>query len=384
MFDANGTTLMQPEVQQEFLKWTNKGNPSSSYAIAAQQLIANFTKQLESLSNKKVIWTSGASEANAQIINHFCDIGTTHHTPHVVTSAIEHKSVLLHLEALSLQKRITLTYVLPVNGVITAAAVADAIQPNTVLVVVMCANNETGIFSEFKQISALCRQRRIHYHMDTTQTFGKYPETVAVADSTVISFHKLGGPPGIGCLLTNITPTPLIYGTQNDSLRGGTENVPGIGAAQLATRISITNRKLKNDKLSAHKKRIMLSLSAKFRCVYLADYSPTNTPLVVFLSPTANCLPNTILLSLVKPPPYICNTDMKNALFKKGIVVSIGSACNTNSPKASHVLYSMQVDELIRKGTLRISLSDQNTYDEVTYLIDNLITVFNNELKAKK
>jgi cysteine desulfurase len=169
---------------------------------------------------------------------------------------------------------------------------------------------------------------------------------------------------------------PIIFGTQNDGFRGGTENIPGIGA-------SFTAVKLLHIKDNTElKKMIMFQLSKHYPCVQYTKYT-NNIPIqIVFLSgATEYYLNNTLLLSVVKnTKPYICNSKIKEYLEKKGIIISVGSACNTSSKKASHVLYAMGVDKYIRKGALRISLGCNTTYNDINAFINVFLEAIKQQL----
>lgn len=420
---------MTKEIQQSMMDWCNKGNPSADYSAAKQsrKMMKEFRNYLGeqcdfcpvsdtvSTSDKtitgrdktntkpkyRVIFTSGASESNCSMFSMVVakSITSSHYKPHVVLSSIEHKSLISMAESYESRGLIEVTYVQPtISGHIRPDDVENAIQQSTCLVCVMHANNETGAINDVYTIGQRCSKYGVIYHCDTVQAFGKYPISCGGAnkcvtiDSFCISFHKLHGPPGVGCLIVRDEVmqnlAPIIFGSQNDGLRGGTENVPGIGASFTAIKYTLTNRLTKNASMLKIKKYIVNELS-KFlpACQYTQYTSKLNTlkrPLeIVFLSGvTEYYLPNTILLSIVKPSqPYICNQEIKTELAKRGIVISVGSACNTASPKASHVLYAMKANEYIRKGALRISIGDSTTIDDAKKFVSEFISVVTDKIK---
>ena len=185
----------------------------------------------------------------------------------------------------------------------------------------------------------------------------------------------------------------MIYGTQNDGLRGGTENLPGIGAAYACTRIAMTDRLNKNQRIAAMKHTIMIEIAARMPTRRFAEYraevssrdnsdsyfttrtGPKLAAEILFISEdSSGYLSNTILLSVIKrTQPPICNGKMKADLESKGIIVSVGSPCNTSSAKASHVLTALGADELVKKGTLRITLGDMNTAEEIKKFIQEFL-----------
>lgn len=420
--DNNATTIMSAPVLKAMLEWSNRGNPSAGYAAArdCRRMMTEFRRYIAQLcgidvcceeerdtgraqvaapKQYRVIFTSGASEANCMLIRGVIDSYSASYSviPHVVCSAIEHKSIMMLLKSLEEMGHVTVTYVEPtVTGHIAPSAVDAAIRKNTCLVVVMHANNETGAINDVAAIGRVAHAKNVPLHTDTVQTFGKMPLNPGQdIDSFVISFHKIYGPPGVGALiirqrfLAGFRIKPLIYGTQNEGLRGGTENVPGIGAAFAALRLTMDGRARKNAHLLSLKKRLMSEFAKLLPTISYAEYvktrndgGPKKELEMVFISGDgAGYLPNTIMLSIVKrSKPYICNTRIKNALEARGIIVSIGSACNTASSKASHVLYAMGADELIRKGALRISLGDSNTEADVLTFVREFMAALKGEV----
>ena len=427
--DNNATTTMPPSVMKAMLRWCNMGNASAGYASAkkSRDMMESFRNYIGELcrintccpeerddtdparnanscdpSRYKIIFTSGASEANSTIIGGVVSAYSTARgvIPHLVLSAIEHKGVIAMAQSLEERGLATVTYVQPtLSGHITPESVALAIAPTTCLVCVMHANNETGAINDITAIGAVAHSRGVPYHCDTAQTFGKFPidPLTSNVDSFCISFHKFYGPPGTGIiavkqkLLLGYSIPPLIFGAQNEGYRGGTENIPGIGAAYEALRFNFANRKRKNTRMSELKTLMLSELSKTFSMrtyedYYLAVIDGKRCPaleLVVFSaisSPDDTSrrdelyLCNTVLLSVVKRTgEFICNSKMKKYLEDKKIIVSVGSACNTASAKASHVLYALDADKYIRKGTLRISIGDNNTADDITQFVKHFI-----------
>lgn len=423
--DNNATTLMPVSVRKAFLDWCNRGNPSSSYASAkdARKMMGDFRQYIgtlckldtccredrdSSVSNVKsradpakykVVFTSGASEANCMALQGVVDAYTdiTGNIPHIIMSAIEHKSLIDMAKSFASRSRATVTYVQPTrSGHIRPEDIAAAITNTTAIICVMHANNETGAINDIRKIGAIAHKANIVYHCDTVQTFGKFPiePLKDSVDSFCVSFHKFQGPPGIGALiikqqlLLGYKISPMIFGTQNEGLRGGTENLPGIGAAFAATKLTMTDRKSKNVALGKIKKYIMDEIGKRMPTRTYTQYieAPRGKQPeieVIFLSgATDYYLPNTILLSVVKrTKPLVCNGEMKSALEAVGVVVSVGSACNTANAGASHVLYAMGCDELIRKGTLRISLGDDSTITDAKKFIQEFLTVIKTQMK---
>ncbi len=388
--DNNATTIMTPEIKQSMLDWCNKGNPSADYAAAksTRKMMDGFrvliSRQSGLTDDYKIIFTSGASEANctmfAMVIGH-----QNNTKPHVIMSEIEHKSLIDIANSYVARNMITVTFIKPTySGHIRPSDILAAIEPTTCLICVMHANNETGAINDISKIGAIARKYAICFHCDTVQAYGKMPVDGTLVDSFCISFHKLHGPPGVGCLAIRkqFIGDPIIFGSQNDSLRGGTENVPGIGASLTAIKYTLTDRSSKNETMVDIKKYIMDAIAAKLPTQSYTMYKKNtnvqkpNLEIVFLSSATEYYLCNTILLSVVKRiKPMICNLAIKTKLMEKGIIISVGSACNTASPKASHVLYAMDADELIRKGALRISLGDSTTLDDAKKFVAEFIPI---------
>ena len=393
---------MSQETIKSMVKWCNRGNPSSGYASAkeARSLMEEFRQYVGRLCGFnpccmesrdgdtqrnsdpnafKIIFTSGASEANCTVLAGVVAAYTSVRgiTPHIIMSAIEHKSLHTMAEEYERDGRAEVTFVQPTrSGHIRPEDVAAAFRDNTCLVCVMQANNETGAINDIAQIGRMAHEHGVPFHCDTVQSFGKMPEypnpIMDNLDSFCISFHKLGGPPGIGALiirqqlLLGYKLQPLIYGTQNEGVRGGTENLPGIGAAYTAIKqVHLVDATLKP--------LIMRELSKHYpTCRYTQYDTSHNYPVeIVFMSGASEYyLSGTLLLSVVKRyEPYMCNTKLKEYLESKGIIVSVGSACNTASAKASHVLYAMGADKYIRKGAIRVSIGADNTVEEIKKFI---------------
>lgn len=415
-FDNNATTVMPKTVIEEIIKWTNMGNPSSDYSTAmrCRNLIQSFRDYIASKSNFKlstdeidikavkpthfrIVITSCASESNALIIRSVVDsyhknVGSI---PHIVSTSIEHKSIIDTLNQLQSENRITLTTVAPDPlGFITSKIIAGALQPHTALCICMYANNETGVINNIKEIARVSHSNNTPFFTDGAQIYGKYGiDPVADdIDAFSVSFHKIYGPIGIGMLvikeefLRGYKLHGQIGGTQNDGFRGGTMNTPGIAGAFAGMKYASERRSAKNENLRAIKRYIIEQISKRipsklYREFLIDEQKPTPKPAmeVVFISSAEKTyLPGTLLLSVVKrTAPDMCNGELKKHLCSNGIIVSIGSACNTDSDKASHVLKSMNAPRIIQRGTIRLSLNDEATFDDADIFIKNFIEYIN-------
>lgn len=378
---------MPPEVIKSMVNWCNRGNPSANYpsAVAARNMLDEFRAYLGKLCpSHRVIFTSGASESNCTAIQ--CITAAyaqiTERIPHVIISAIEHKSIISTVTSLEERGKITLSRVYPrTSGCIAADDIAKLMRPETALVCVMSANNETGAINDIIAIRDVVNGSRAIFHCDMVQTMGKFPADCF--DSAAISFHKMQGPPGVGALLIKQSLLdgweicPLIFGSQNSSYRGGTENVPGIGASFTALKMTLTDRRRKNAHLIELKKLALIELRKRLPVQRYIDYvqAPNRSAkIVVFGDWSPAYLPGVLLLSYVDGVD-VCNTQMKDALCKRGVIVSIGSACNTASKSASHVLDAMNADDAIRRGTLRVSFGDNNTVADAKTFARELLDI---------
>lgn len=412
--DNNATTIVPPVVIKETVRWMNKGNPSADYKTAkdCQHLMKQFRDYIASGCNfisyepgveyskeelKKVyhiVFTSGASESNNCMIRSITAAYkfNTGITPHIVTSSVEHKSIIECVNQLASIGAAEVTFVKPDKlGFVNPEKVGKAIKKNTALVTVMHANNETGAINNIRKIGKIAHDHQVPFHTDDVQSFGKYllDPVKSNVDAFSVSFHKLHGDKGIGLLVVKkqfkegFHLLPQVCGSQNCGFRGGTENISGIAGSFAATKLSWENRAEKNAKMLALKKEIMKLLQDRIPCQTYREYleKPNTYPIgIVFLSDSSRLyLPNTLLLSVVKrTKPDMCNGDLKKALEEQGVIVSIGSACNTANTKASHVLDEMGVDMLIRRGTIRVSIGDVNRMEEAQRFVNVFIGVINN------
>lgn len=400
-FDNNATTMMPGVVVDEMVRWVNQGNPSADYASAkySRKMMSSLRRTLAKVANVtpccedvreqeeeqgnatyvptyKIIFTSGGSECNATIVT---TIVMSHNMPNIVLSTIEHKSILSAASAAKDRGLCTLTMVPPrIDGHVYAIDIEKAMRNDTRLVCVMQANNETGAINDIQAIyNVVHKWPNVMLYSDTVQTFCKVPTNYSsCADAFSVAFHKIYGPPGVGALFIKMDYVkgwnlqPLIHGSQNSGLRGGTENVIGLGASLVALRFCNEDRREKNRDLLRLKHTLLSELGMRFSVVsyydyYLRETKPKSGIEIVVIT-AGESLPGTLMLSVVKyDAPKICNKKIKTALEERGIIVSVGSACNTSSPSASHVMYALGADDLIRAGALRISLGDHNNVAEV-------------------
>lgn len=414
--DNNSTTLCPPIVIETMMKWINRGNPSSEYASAreSKKLMDSFREYVANACgfNQKgprgytIIFTSGASESNNFMVSSAVRSFAykTGKLPHVITSAVEHKSLLeccIQLE----KEGLTQLTILPVGvggqalGAVDPADVQRAIRPNTCLVSIMAANNETGIMNDVRAIGAIARAAKVPFHTDAVQVFGKSPlkPNDALVDAFSVSFHKLHAPAGIGLLVLKnnlIEGYELcahICGAQNGGLRGGTEPIHNIAAAFQAFKWTLDQRSEKNANVKKMREVIKGALAKSIPCFYIDDYlgekgreaaesaDRGGSPVVVWIAPKETAksaslvLPNTLFLSVHRP--RFCNKAARAALEARGIIVSVGSACNSESHGPSGVVEAMGVPRPLQDGVLRVSLSDDVSISDVQQFVKAFLAV---------
>lgn len=393
--DNNATTFMPQEVKDVMIAGMDQGNPSGKYTIAQKSRhVIDRTKEYildicgVNSEDYVVVFTSGASESNNYVFRIITESYkfVTGEVPHVITSAIEHKTSILCAKYLQETSLAQVTFVQPnALGEIDPRDVEAAIRSNTCLISVMHANNETGIINDVQKIGEIAHKRKIPFHSDVVQTFGKMrinPDKYNI-DAMSISFHKLYGPTGIGALILKKSLVrgyglcALICGSQNDGLRGGTESAFLVAGALAALKYNFENREEKNKQLGELKKRILLKIRESNK-ISLMTWSQS-----IVLQPGLNIivfgninktLVNTILMSFVyvdkKNAPYaFCNIKLQDKLHDNKVIVATGSACNTGA--GSHVLEAMHIPKIMRTSVIRISLGDNNTNDS----IDEFVTI---------
>lgn len=361
-FDNNSTTLIPNNIMKKIQPWISVGNPSNTnhfLGIKAKKKIEQCRKDIAKhfkVQSNNIYFTSGATESNNIAINGLIQ---NCKGKHIISSAFEHKSVLNTLENLK-KKGYKITYVKPnKHGIILPQNVEKAIRKNTCLITVMHSNNELGTLQNIKKISQIAKKNKILFHTDATQTVGKYK--IDLNNITALSFsgHKFCAQKGIGGLYikNGFKCVPRTFGgMQEKSLRPGTENVAGIVGLAVALKHAHINRDKKNMKIKKMHEYI-LNLFDKKDIKYKLLGHPTQRNY------------NTMLMAF----DIKCNKKLINYLNNKKICLSIGSACNTSSKYASHVLNSIGASKDIKRGTIRISLSEYNTKMECEYLVDNII-----------
>lgn len=417
--DNNGTTKICQEAKDEMVKWLNTyGNASTNNILGenAKKVIDNAKKYIYKHCNinesaYEIIFTSGGTESNNFIIHSATRAYTklVKTKSHIIISEIEHHSILDCCTTLEGYGCIEVTKLKPNNyGLINTNDLKKAIKKNTCLISIMHANNEIGSINNIKELAKIAHENEIPFHTDAVQSFGKYKMDIhdLNVDAVSVSFHKFYGPTGIGLMIISkefikaYELKGLINGSQQGGLRGGTEAVHLIAGAHKALEINFKNRSKKNSHLLELRKLFIKKINDFMTVKYfdtfkknfknnLTEYELNGTNIYFILfGPhemfSAQYVPNTILLSILCHTKKFCNSILKKDLENNGIIVSIGSACATNNEKASHVLYSLDAPEIVKRGTIRISFGDYNTPNDVVNFIKQLFKCIDKQIPLFK
>lgn len=364
-FDNNATTRIAPEVLEAMLPYLRDqwGNPSSIYQFGRQ-----VAKQVEAAREKvaalinaeprEIIFTSCGTESNNSAIH--TALVAHPKKRHVLTTAVEHSANIKFCEALHKQGYEPTLLPVESDGSIDLHLLERSIRPDTAIVSVMWANNETGVLFPIEEISAICRSKEVLFHTDAVQTPGKLKIDVKElgVDLLSLSAHKLHAPKGIGLLYvkrkTKYHPY-VIGGHQEHGRRGGTENVPNIVGFGRAAELALSSLSDENTRVRA--------LRDKLEHGILKNISG-----VVRNGSRDDRLPNTSNLSFdgVEAEGILLLLD------QAGVCVSSGSACTSGSLDPSHVLLAMGCSPARARGSVRFSLGIYNTEAEVDYLLKHL------------
>lgn len=328
------------------------GQRSAAALFSARQQVA----QVLNCAPKEVFFTSGGSEADNQALISAAALGKKQSKCHIVSTAMEHHAILHTLESLENQG-FTVTLLRPqADGIVTATQIAEAITDTTCLVSVMYANNETGAIQPIREIGALCRKRGVLFHTDAVQAAGHL--TIDVQrdniDMLSLSAHKFHGPKGIGLLFakSNIQLTSLIRGGgQERGKRAGTENLPGI--IGLAAALKDAQEHMQQN--TAYITGLRDALRNGLDKIDSADFNGSRE----------HCLPGTVNYSF----RGVNGEALLSLLSNEGICCSSGSACSAGSLEPSHVLLAIGLSHETAQSSLRFSLCEYNTMDEVQTII---------------
>ena len=351
--DPKVATLMSQVMTQTF------GNPSSIHKFGQESLSVIERARLQlatalSCEPGEIIFTGGGSESNNLVLQGILNSGD-----HIITSAYEHPAILNVIEALQ-TKGVESTLVNPnKDGVIDCLDVINAIQTNTKLNSLMAVNNELGTINPIAKLGEISVENNILFHTDAVQMFGKLPMDLSEIHINFMSMsaHKLYGPKGVGALYIrqgNKLPAILHGGGQENDLRPGTENIPGIAVFGLAAELATENLPTNIENILELEKRFLNALTENS---------------IEFTRHCTSHIPGLMNISFhdVLSKPLLMNLDME------GVAISAGSACASGTLKASKVLLQMGVSEKLASESVRISLGKLHTKDDVDYAIQKII-----------
>ncbi len=340
---------------------TQYGNPSSLYSFAqeAKEALEEARKTVADIIGaepKEIYFTSGGSEADNQAIVSMARFGAIKGKKHLISTKFEHHAVLHTLKQLEKQGfEVTLLDVHE-DGVVRLEDVEAAIREDTALVTIMFANNEIGTVQPIKEIGELCRSKGIPFHTDAVQAAGHMPINVKEMNIDLLSMsgHKFHAPKGVGVLYAK-RGMPLFNiiegGAQERGKRAGTENIPGIVALAAALKESVDNMEANTAKIVPMRDKLFAELSK-------IPHSKINGSLEHHVPGTVNmCFEG------------IEGESLLLMLDAKGICASSGSACTSGSLDPSHVLLSIGLPHEVAHGSLRLSIGEYNTMEEIDYII---------------
>ena len=350
---------MIPVLEREY------GNPSSLHQLGQQaaDLLADARKRVAACIGAQpdeIYFTSGGTESDNWAITQLAQTGAAKGKKHIISTAFEHHAVLHTLKRLEKEGfEVTLLDVHQ-DGIVRVDELKAAIRPDTCLVTVMYANNEIGTIQPIAEIGAVCREQGIPFHTDAVQAVGHLPISVAKENIDLMSMsaHKFHGPKGIGALYCRrgIRLTNFIEGgAQERNRRGGTENLPAICGMAAALEDACTGMEERSKTVSAMRDRII-------------DEVVQNIPYVRVNGDREKRLPGNVNICF----EGIEGESLPLRLDLEGICASSGSACTSGSLDPSHVLLAIGLPKEIAHGSLRLTLDEENTEEDVQHLLEVL------------
>jgi cysteine desulfurase len=365
--DHNAPTPLRPEVFETILPFLTErwGNPSSSYAFGSKlksviEEARGHVAALLGASAREIVFTGSATESNNTAL--LAALSADPAKRHVITSAVEHSAVLNH--TIFLEKHGYRVTRLPVDrdGLLDRATLDSALAPDTAVVSLMAANNETGVLFPVADIAALCARRGVRFHCDAVQAVGKLPLNLKSlpVDYLSLSAHKLGGPKGVGALFVRKGApfVPHVHGGhQERGRRGGTENVAGIVGLGRAAELARTELPTYAAAVQPLRDRLETELLARIPGAERNGHATQR-------------LPNTTNLTF----PGIESEAILLLLDQAGICASAGSACLADSDEPSHVVRAMKPESAASRQMVRFSLGKETTQTEVAAAAEAVVT----------
>lgn len=371
--DNHSTTKVDPLVLEAMIPYfTNDyGNSSSKThefgwkAEAAVEYARKLTSRLLKCEPRDIIFTSGATESINLAIKGAAEANSAKGN-HIITSVIEHEAVLDSCKYLE-KKGFDVTYVkVDKFGIVSPEDISEAITDKTIMVSIMYVNNEIGTIQPIKEISKLCKQKKILFHTDATQAVGKIPIDLSKLGIDLLSFsaHKMYGPKGVGALYkSGKLPRVRIIpqqdgGVQEKGLRAGTLNVPGIIGLGKACEVAANNLENEAKRIKELKDKLYSGIISTVNGVKLNGDSARN--IAGNLNISIEGVDSDSLMMLVKE-----------------IAVSTGSACSSESVEPSHVLTAIGLDKNLMRSTIRFGIGRFNTEEEIDYVINKFTEKIN-------
>ncbi len=364
--DYNATTPCDPKVVDAMMPYLsdNFGNPSSihhPFGWIAKEAVESSTHKIAQafgISVDNITYTSGSTEAINMVLKSFCQKYKPNGS-HIITCKTEHKAVLDTSAFMEKYEGVTVSYLdVDTSGLINLDELEAAIRPETILVSIMYANNETGVIQPLKDIARIIKNKKIFLFSDATQALGKIPldQIFESADFTCFSAHKVYGPKGMGMLYCknieamNVLRSLIQGGGQQKAFRGGTINTPGIVGFAKSVELSQHELLDKNNRLERLRDLLeegLLDIELSFSNGYSAPR-----------------LPNTCNISFA----FVNGAGLLRGL-SKDLAISNGSACNASSENPSHVLTAMQIGPDLAFSSLRFSLGKYTSEDDINKAI---------------
>ncbi|HEY5584896.1 MAG TPA: cysteine desulfurase NifS [Ruminiclostridium sp.] len=367
--DHAATTYVKPEVFESMKPYFSEhfGNASSIYSIgrdskkAVEEAREKVAKAIGAQS-REIFFTGSGSEADNWALKCIADANKKKGN-HIITSAIEHPAILGTCKFLE-DKGFEVTY-LPVDseGIISLEQLKEAIKDSTILISIMFANNEIGTIQPIQEIGEIAREKGILFHTDAVQAVGNIPIDVEKMNIDLLSLsgHKFYGPKGIGALYIRkgVKISSFIHGGQQErGKRASTENVPAIVGLAKAIEMATENIDAYNKKLVNLREKTIEGIMAKVPYVRLNGHSSSRLPGNVNIS-----------FQFIEGESLLLMLDMK------GVYGSSGSACSSGSLDPSHVLMAIGLSHEIAHGSLRLTFGDENTEEDVDYLLEVIPTI---------
>lgn len=364
--DNAATTALSPKVLEKMMPYLTDiyGNASSphSFGQTARIGVEHAREQVARAINadpSEIVFTGCGTESDNTVLfgvaERYAKKGD-----HIITTNVEHHAILHSCAALE-KKGIKVTY-LPVDkdGLVTPEQVRDAITDKTILVSVMFANNEVGTIMPIPEIAAVCHEKGVLFHTDAVQAAGHIPIDVKAMgiDMLSISGHKFHGPKGVGVLYERKgirLPSYIIGGEQEKGRRAGTENVAGIVGLGEALELAVTNMSETSARMTRMRDRLIEGIEATIPEVKLNGHRTKR-------------LPNNVNFSI----KYIEGESILLMLDMAGIAASSGSACTSGSLDTSHVLLALGLTHEVAHGSVRMTLGDDTTDEDIDYVLETL------------